>query len=332
MAELKDTRTITVDLADDGQRLDRWLKKAVPDLPYALSQKLIRKGAIRIDGKRAKADARLSAGQNVRIPPVEDKGDLPAAPKRKLTDEDRRFIQSLVIYDDGDVIAFNKPSGLASQGGGGVEHHIDALFPLLADNDGLAPRLIHRLDRDTSGVLLAARSAEAVRNLGKSFKDRRAKKIYWAITVPAPADNEGSIRAPIAKTGGAHKDRMVIDDEDGKGAVTDFAIIERAAKRAAFVAFCPRTGRTHQIRVHASDVLECPILGDGKYGGSDARLDGMEDALADRLHLHARRLVIHHPFKKEWLNLVAPLPPELRRSWDALGFDADDRSDPFEDH
>jgi 23S rRNA pseudouridine955/2504/2580 synthase len=264
----------------------------------------------------------------VRIPPVEDK---PRAekPAKRLSDDDVKFIRSLAIYDDGDVVAFNKPAGLASQGGGGVEWHIDQYFPALADEHGQVPRLIHRLDRDTSGVLLCARSAEAVRRLGKSFKDRHAKKIYWAITVGAPVQNEGTIRANIMKPEGAHKDRMVIDDA-GQVAITDFAVLERAGKRAALVAFWPRTGRTHQIRVHAADVLQCPIMGDEKYAGSGAWLEGM-DGLSERLHLHARQLATRHPITGKDLTLTAALPDDLRPSWDSFSFDPSDRTDPFAD-
>ncbi len=328
--ERKEARIVKVPLADDGQRLDRWMKKAVPEVPYGLAQKLIRKGAIKIDGKKAKGDARLLAGQMVRIPPVEDRPEREKTVK-ELSWQDQEFIRSLVLYDDGDVIAFNKPAGLASQGGGGVEWHIDAYFPALADVYEQIPRLIHRLDRDTSGVLLCARSADAVRRLGKAFKDRRAKKTYWAITLPAPVQNDGLINAPIAKPDGPHKDRMVIE-KGGQLALTDFSVVERASKRAAFVAFQPRTGRTHQIRVHAADVLKCPVMGDEKYGGSASWLDGMGDSLARRLHLHARQLVVAHPTENDkMITLVAPLPDDLRQSWQALGFDPDSRVSPFKD-
>lgn len=327
MAGIKQEQIIIVAQADDGQRLDRWLKKAVPELPFDLSQKLIRKGAIRVDGKKMKGEDRINVGQSVRIPPIEDRSEREKR-ARVLTDRDRAYIESLVIYDDGDIIAFDKPCGLASQGGNNVEHHIDAYFPALPDRDGQIPRLIHRLDRDTSGVLLAARSAQAVRALGRAFRDRAARKIYWALTVPAPVQGDGTIRAPIIKSTGPIKDRMVIDDENGQGAVTDFVVLERAAKRAAFVAFYPRTGRTHQIRVHAADALQCPIIGDGKYGGADAVVEG-EAGIADRLHLHARSLAVPNPFGKGELHFEAPLPPELRKSWKALGFDADFRGDPF---
>ncbi len=318
-------RTLKVKDDDDGQRLDRWLKKNVPELPFALAQKLIRKGAIRVDGKRGKTDTRLSSGQEIRLPPLEDK---PEKQKRgyKVSPDDGAKLRAMVIYDDGDVIALNKPSGIATQGGGGVEKHIDGMMELMANRKGVKPRLIHRLDRDTSGVLLLARSAEAVRRLGASFSGRHARKIYWAIVTPAPIQNDGTIKAPIGKAKGPHKDKMTVSDgEDSKTAVTDFVVIDRAGRDAAFVAFWPRTGRTHQIRVHAAEVLKCPILGDEKYGG--AALEGMK--MAARLHLHARRLMLAHPIKKETLDIMAPLPPELKQSWKQLGFDTDLRDDPF---
>lgn len=313
-------RSITVAEEDDGQRLDRWLKKRAPEIPYALVQKLIRKGAIRVEGKKAQTDTRLNAGQEVRLPAVEDRGPRKKPPPKPKPGDDA-YIKSLVIYDDGDVVALNKPGDIASQGGGGVERHIDGLLEFLKDRKGRRPRLIHRLDRETSGVLLCARSSEAVRRLGAAFHNRHAQKTYWAIVVPAPDAEEGTIDAPVAKARGPHKDRMVAGEgEDAKAAVTDFLVLERAGKKAAFMAFLPRTGRTHQIRVHAADVLGCPILGDGKYGGARARLEGI--ALADRLHLHARRLVVRHPLKKETLDITAPLPSALEESWRALGFDA----------
>lgn len=318
---MKDEQHITVKPEDDGQRLDRWLKKCVTELPYGLGQKLIRKGAIRVDGKKGATDTRLAAGQQVRIPPLEDKTDKPKYVK-PLTEDDAVFIRSLVLHDDGDIVVFNKPAGLASQGGGGVEWHIDAYFPLLEKN-GLPPRLIHRLDRDTSGLLLAARSPETVRKLGKMFKDRHVRKTYWAVTVGVPEDMEGTVKAPLAKAGGPIKDKMTVDDTDGKYAETGFSVIDRMGEEAAFIAFQPRTGRTHQIRVHAADVLGCPVLGDGKYGGTSEALEGL--ALAPRLHLHARRLVF------DGKDFTAPLPDDLKKSWRELGFDPAFKGDPFAD-
>lgn len=319
-------RSLKVGPEDDGQRLDRWLKKCVPELPYALAQKLIRKGAIRVDGKRGKTDTRLAAGQEIKIPPLEDK---PEKQKRVRvpTADDREFIKSLVIYDDGDLVIFNKPSGLASQGGGGVERHIDQYFPAL-EKKGLAPRLVHRLDRDTSGLLLAARSSEAVRRLGKTFKDRRVRKIYWAVTAGVPGQQEGAVRAPLTKAAGPIKDKMVIDEKEGKFALTDFVVIDHMGGEAAFIAFWPRTGRTHQIRVHTAEVLGCPVLGDGKYGGQvPEALEAL--ALTPRLHLHAQRLVFRHPLEDRTLDITAPLPPDLAKSWKALGFNPAYKGDPF---
>lgn len=315
-------RLMTVEAEDDGQRLDRWLKKRVPELPYVLAQKLIRKGAIRVDGRKAQMDSRLAEGQEIRLPAFENYAPEKKKP-RPLTAADEAYMRGLVIYDDGDIVALNKPGDIASQGGGGVDRHIDGLLETLKDRKGRRPRLIHRLDRETSGVLLCARTNESVRRLGKSFHDRRAQKIYWALVVPAPDEQDGTVNAPLAKGTGPSKDRMYVDEGDeAQHAVTDFIVIERAGKKAAFMAFLPRTGRTHQIRVHAADVLQTPILGDGKYGGAEARLQGME--VGDRLHLHARRLILPHPEKNEMIDLTAPLPADIAAGWKALGFHTDD--------
>lgn len=311
---------------DNGQRLDRWLKKHVPGLPYTLAQKFMRKGQIRVDGKRARADTRLAAGQEIRIPPMEDR---PVESPRPVSKEDSDFIRSLVIYDDGDVLALNKPHGLAVQGGSKTRRHIDGMLDALKDRKGIKPRLVHRLDKETSGVLLLARSAEMARELGKLFKGRDVKKTYWAITVSAPEQNEGAINAPLLKAGGIDKEKMIIDEDNGKPALTDFIVLERAGKEAAFVVFHPHTGRTHQIRVHAADVLGCPVLGDEKYGGAEAHIGGLE--LPKRLHLHAARISLTHPVTGKILNVSIPLPPELQDSWKTLGFSVDMDHDPFED-
>lgn len=325
-------RHVTVSEADDGQRLDRWLKKELAGTPFGLIQKLIRKGQVRVDGKRGKSDTRLEAGQDVRIPPVESKEEKE---QRPLTEDDKAYIQSLVIYDDGDVVAINKPYDLPTQGGSGIYRHVDFYLDGLKNDKGIAPRLVHRLDRDTSGVLLLARSAKAVRELGKAFKGRAMRKYYWAITVPAPEMLDGEIHAAIAEGKGSMKDRMVIDPEEGRPASTLFEVVETAAKKAAFVVFWPRTGRKHQIRVHALK-LGCPILGDTKY---ELQNDHPEQdihmtkdlGLAQRLHLHARRLIFPHPITGKTIDLNAPLPDDLKKSWKALGFDPAYKEDPFAD-
>lgn len=331
-------RFIEVKEDDDGQRLDRWLKKAVPDLPFGLSQKLIRKGQIRVDGKRAKGDTKLIMGQAVRIPPIEQKTD--AKGERKLTDKDAAFMKSLVIYQDEHIIAVNKPHGLATQGGSKTKIHIDGMLDALKDKKGVRPRLVHRLDKDTSGVLLLARSAKVAKKLGEQFKSRKMKKIYWAIVSPAPEAMDGTIKAPLLKGGGREKERVVVDEKEGKMALTDFVIVDQALTSAAFVAFWPKTGRTHQIRVHA-ELIGCPIVGDPKYNSlpeqeetHEARRKAEADLkplnLANRLHLHARRLICEHPGGQGTLDITAPLPPELAKSWKALGFATNLKQDPFE--
>ena len=325
-------RHITVSEADDGQRLDRWLKKHLGGTPFGLIQKIVRKGQVRVDGRRAKGDTRLATGQDVRIPPLESKEEKQ---RRPLTADDKAYIKSLVLYDDGDVVAVSKPYGLPTQGGKNIFRHVDFYLDGLKDKKGLAPRLVHRLDKDTSGVLLLARSAKAVRELGKSFKGRKMRKYYWAICVPTPEMLDGEIHAAIADGTGNMKDRMVIDPENGKKASTLFEVVEFAAKKAAFVVFWPRTGRKHQIRVHAQK-LGSPILGDTKYVRNldhpeqDIRMIN-EMGLENRLHLHAQRLVFDHPISGKAIDIQAPLPPELAKSWKALGFSAKYKDDPFAD-
>ena len=330
---MSEVRILKVTEDDDGQRLDRWLKRVAPDLPYILVQKLLRKGQIRIDGKRAKPDAKISAGQEVRLPPREHA----PRPKPGPSPEEMAYIKSLVIYQDADVIAINKPHGLATQGGTKQEKHVDGMLEGLADKDGVKPRLVHRLDKDTSGVLLLARSAKSAKKLGDLFKGRDVKKVYWALCMPVPEIREGTIKAPLAKAGGVNKERMRVDEEEGKMAITDYTVVDQALNDVAFMAFWPRTGRTHQIRVHA-ELMGCPIIGDPKYKqqvekehAHEADVDVSAMNLAPRLHLHAQRLVLPHPSQKnKVLDIQAPLPPELSKSWRKMGFDTKLPYDPFE--
>lgn len=322
-------KIVTVAQDDDGQRLDRWLKKNAPDLPYALLQKLMRKGQIRVDGKRAKTDTRLAAGQEVRIPPSSDEGKQDRYFRAQKGDAE--LLKSMILYDDGDLVVLNKPAGIAAQGGLRVERHIDGLLEHMADAEGSKPKLCHRLDRDTSGLLVLARSREMAAKMGKAFENKNIRKYYWALVAPAPEENEGSIVAPLAKGEDSFKDMMVVDEENGKFARTEFRVIERAAKKAVFLALWPRTGRTHQLRVHCQ-VAGFPIIGDEKYGNDDAAADMIQAlGLAPRLHLHAARLILPHPGGKGVLDLRAPLPPELRKSWGDFGFDYDFSDDPFAD-
>lgn len=328
---MTEVRIIKISNDDDGQRLDRWIKRAAPDLPYGLVQKLIRKGGIRINGKRAKADQKLEKGQEVRLPPSEKKAPVK---KKKLSDADRDFIKSLVIYEDDYVIALNKTHGLATQGGTNTERHIDGMLEAFMDHEGTKPKLVHRLDKDTSGVLLLAKNTKAAQEMGRIFKGKEIRKIYWALVSPVPQIYEGTISAPLKKAGGTNRERMRVDEEEGKYAVTDYSVIETANTEAAFVAFWPHTGRTHQIRAHA-EVMNCPIIGDPKYKRREIVhehevVDLSALPLADRLHLHAFKISCPHPSGKGVLDVSAPLAPELRKSWQELGFDPDYNEEPFD--
>ena len=236
-----------------------------------------------------------------------------------VSDADAAEIQRLVIHKDDHVIVLNKPPGLAVQGGTGTERHVDGMLDALRFGFEERPRLVHRLDKDTSGVLLIARTGQAAKRLGESFRDRETEKLYWAVVVGLPPKPEGAIDLPLAKRPGARGDRelMQVDPENGQKALTHFRMVDRAGKRAAFLALWPRTGRTHQLRVHCA-AIGCPILGDGKYGGEEALLAAVADAR--RLHLHARRLVLPHPSGKGELKVEAEAPPHFRRTVEAFGF------------
>jgi 23S rRNA pseudouridine955/2504/2580 synthase len=340
-----EVQNIEVGAGDDGQRLDRWLKKNVPDMPYGLIQKLVRKGAIRVNDKKSKTDSRLAQGQIVRIPVYEkaDMSNLPKKPSYKITEDDRAFMEDIILFDDGDIIAINKPAGLATQGGGEERRHIDGLLPVLENKNGLIPKLVHRLDKETSGVLLLARTPESVRALGELFKRRDVRKTYYAVTIGVPQQREGTIKAPIGKVKGPHKDKMTIDEEDGKYAETDYIVMDKAGRDYALVAFWPRTGRTHQIRVHCDLVLECPIVGDRRYHGdklvrerhmhdgqNDDRADISALSIAPRLHLHAACLSFRHPQTGKDIDIRAYLPDTLKQNWNEMGFQVDLRLNPFD--
>ena len=301
-----------------------FLSKHLNGVPFGLLQKLMRKGQIRVDSKRVKTSTRLEAGQAVRIPPLDTK------PKKEkmLSDKDADLIRSLVIYDDGDILAINKPAGLASQGGTDVKRNIDDMMTALINEEGVKPRLVHRLDKDTSGVMVFARSSNVARAMGKIFQTRDVKKIYWALCVPAPEINNGEIRAPLRKAGAPGQEKMIVDVDEGQRATTLFDIVERAHKQVAFVAFWPRTGRMHQIRAHAAHMGN-PILCDGKYGGQSAFLDGIDTA--GRVHLHARSIRFSHPKTKKIIEIDAPLAEDIEKTWKELGFNTNPDYSPFSD-
>ena len=316
---------------DAAQRLDRWFRRHYPGLAHGRLEKLLRTGQIRVNGKRARAGTRLAPGDRVRVPPLPDR-DEGRAPRRAappLADEDAAMMRAAVIYRDDDLIALNKPPGLPVQGGSRIARHLDGLLGALRFDAAETPRLVHRLDRDTSGVLLLARHAAAARELTALFRSRSLRKLYWALVVGVPKPAQGRIDAPLAKRQVGDGERVVATAKGGQRAITDYALIETAGRRLSWLALMPRTGRTHQLRAHTASVFGHPVVGDGKYGGEAAFPAGLEP----RLHLHARALEL--PRKRGVpLVLTAPLPPHMAAAWRFLGFataSAGDEFAPFED-
>jgi 23S rRNA pseudouridine955/2504/2580 synthase len=316
------TRAVTDDEA--GMRLDRWFQRHFPELSHGALQKLLRTGQVRIDGKRTEGKDRVEPGQSVRLPPGVTNSPPPkprAVAASTVSERDTAEIQGMVIHRDDHVIVLNKPPGLAVQGGSGTEKHVDGMLDALRFGFEQRPRLVHRLDKDTSGLLLIARTGQAAKRLAESFRDRETEKLYWAIVVGVPPKKEGAINLPLAKRPGAFdRELMQVDEENGQKALTHFREIDRAGHRAALLALWPRTGRTHQLRVHCA-AIGCPILGDRKYGGEEALLAAVADSR--RLHLHARRLALPHPSGKGELKAQAEPPPHFRRTVEAFGFSTD---------
>jgi len=310
-------RHLTVAPEEAETRLDRWLRRHVPQLTQGALQKMLRTGQIRVDGKRVEANTRLAGGQEVRLPPIPE-GPPPAA-RTAVSEADARLLESLVLYRDASVILLDKPHGLAVQGGPGITRNLDAMLDALRFGAEERPRLVHRLDRDTSGVLLLARSPQSAAFLAAAFRGRDVEKTYWAVVVPQPDIAEGRIDLPLAKLAGARGERTqaVEDPKLGQRAITDFRTLDAARKRSAWLELKPLTGRTHQLRVHCAEGLGTPILGDGKYGGAAAHLD----ELPNLLHLHARSLRLPHP-EGGTLEAFAALPPHMRETFAFFGFAA----------
>lgn len=320
---MPELRTIAED--DDGIRLDRWFRRHYPALTHARLEKLLRKGEVRLDGKRAKSADRVMAGQSMRLPPQVIHDRVEERPKPAPIRTSRR-LEDAILYMDKHLIVLNKPAGLATQGGSGLKEHVDGMLDQLSFEKTIRPKLVHRLDRDTSGVLLIARTAQAAAGLSRALASRDASKVYWALVKGVPKQKYGIVKAALAKEGARGKDeRMTVsEDDDAKFALTEYAVMGQAGQEFAWVAARPVTGRTHQIRVHLSS-LGTPIVGDFKYGGVTAKGKG---AIADKLHLHARSIDIARPDGGR-LQVVAPLPPHMLKSWELLGFDPNDKRDPF---
>jgi 23S rRNA pseudouridine955/2504/2580 synthase len=339
-------QTITVKEADTDQRIDRWLRRIFPHVSQGRIEKMCRKGELRVDGGRVKASTRIIAGQQVRIPPLADSEHRPAPAPTRISDADAKMIRDCVIYKDDHIIALNKPPGLAVQGGSGQTRHVDGLAVALMFDLDEKPRLVHRLDKDTSGVLLLARTRVAATALTAAFRHRDTRKIYWALVAGVPTPYLGEIKTGLVKAPGHGKDGegekmnivhpSEIDQTYGaKRAHTVYATLYRVAGRASWVAMEPITGRTHQLRAHMAGIGH-PIIGDGKYGGSGqdnlgdgwgAQLGGI---ISKKLHLHARSLTFEHPVTRKQITVTAPLPDHMKDSWETFGWTEDlAADDPF---
>nr|WP_316654268.1 RluA family pseudouridine synthase [uncultured Gellertiella sp.] len=318
---------IMVEQDEAGMRLDRWFKVHYPGLGFGPLQKLLRSGQVRVDGGRVKSDARVQPGQMVRIPPLDvDKADKagPIAGRDLKHAGDHELLSRMLLHEDDKVIVLNKPAGLAVQGGSGVNRHIDQMLEAWTSPRGEKPRLVHRLDRDTSGVLVIARTRGAAQKLTAAFRERDTKKTYWALVKGVPRKKDDKISTWLVKEQTPDGDRMLIakHGEDGADhAVSFYRIIDTAAQSLCWLEMEPYTGRTHQLRVHALHIGH-PIIGDPKYFEDDPNWD-FPGGMQKRLHLHARHIDIPHPSGGR-LKITAPLPPHMEQSWNLLGLEVTD--------
>ena len=317
MTQKSQVENRSVSDGEDGMRLDRWFKTHHPDLPHSRLEKLLRTGQVRVDGGRVKASTRLEAGQVVRVPPLP--ASAPIAPKRALSKADRDFLASITLYEDDDLMVLNKPSGIAVQGGTKTAQHLDRLLEGLGDGPETRARLVHRLDRDTSGVLIVAKRRAVAAKLGREFQTRSVRKIYWALVKGVPKPPQGKVEAALVKAAGPEGDRVRKarpgEQERAQSAVTYYAVVDRAGQTVSFVSLKPVTGRQHQLRAHMA-IIGHPILGDDKYHGDQDMPEGIDK----RLHLHARRISFPHPSGDGVVDVTAPLPEHMARSFAAFGF------------
>ncbi len=330
---------VEVTAADDGMRLDRWFKQHYPIISHGQLQKMLRKKQVKLDGVKTTGKDKIEEGQIIRVPPHDfatsepsDKPMAKSAIRPRLNAKDTAFIRGLVVYEDDDVIALNKPAGIAVQGGSKTTRHIDRYLDGLrpeGDDSAERPRLVHRLDKDTSGLLLIAKTRKSAAALGESLRSREAHKLYWALTYRTPKPSEGMIKVPLVKLGGPGQETMQPPPFDYEGdvqsALSHYAVIETAGQRVCWVALQPETGRTHQLRAHMK-AINCPIVGDPKYG--DPELKGSSE-FGSKMQLHARHIEIPHPSKKGVLSLWVDLPEHMQDSWRFLGFDMDNKEKPF---
>jgi 23S rRNA pseudouridine955/2504/2580 synthase len=312
-------RVFTVGQDDDGIRLDRWFKRHMPEVSFNLVSRWARTGQLRLAGKRAATGERVEAGQEIRLPPaaaVPERAGRTRPSREPLTPEEIHAVRDMVIHEDDSGFVLNKPAGLATQGGTKTSKHLDRLLDGLLDEAGNRPKLVHRLDKDTSGAILVAKNARSAGHFTKVFATRAVRKIYWALVVGLPEGNDGTIDAPLAKQPGTGGEKMHVDWDEGLAARTNWRVIDRAGNHASWVELQPLTGRTHQLRAHMA-ALGHPIVGDAKYGGPEAFLTG---GISRKLHLHARRLKIDAPGGGK-IDVTAELPAHFAESLEMLGFE-----------
>ena len=334
---------------DADQRLDRWFRRLFAHVPQGRIEKMCRKGEIRIDGGRVKPATRVQTGQTVRIPPLPAPGEQPQRRSAvTVSDADAAMMQEVVLYRDDHIIAINKPPGLPTQGGTGQTRHVDGLSEALKFGLDEKPRLVHRLDKDTSGVLLLARTRKVAAAITKAFQSKDTRKIYWAIAAGVPEIKTGTIAYGLVKAAGhgphGAGEKMICvhpnevnETEGAKRAVTDYIVIDALAQRAAWIGLAPITGRTHQLRAHMAEIGH-PIVGDGKYGGSGQTNEGdgwgaqLGGDISRKLHLHARSLDFLHPVTRKRMLITAPLSEHMKKTWDLMGWrESDAQDDPFEE-
>ena len=322
-------QNVTVSADESGMRVDRFLEAKFAGLSFSHIQRVIRKGEVRVNGKRTQPKDRLQAGQSVRIPPLRLNRATPPAPGDPADAKTRDFLKSITLYEDADVLVLNKPMGLAVQGGSGTTRHIDGMLEAMRDAQGQRPRLVHRLDKDTAGCLLVAKTRFAAAALAKSFRSRSARKIYWALVAGVPKPRQGRISTFLAKEEREEDSFMRVarhGEKDASHAVTYYAVVETAGPSLAWISLKPVTGRTHQLRAHMAHIGH-PIVGDAKYFARENwELPG---GMQNRLHLLARRIAVLHP-RGGLVDVTAPLPPHMQQSWNLLGLDAK-RYDPIEE-
>jgi 23S rRNA pseudouridine955/2504/2580 synthase len=319
---MSEVKRLAVSAEEAGMRLDRWFRLHFPQVTSAYLNKLTRTGQVRVSGGRAKTNTRLESGQDIRVPPLAfDKrpADAPRAEIKPLTKEERRLFDSMILFEDKDLYVLNKEAGFAVQGGTKTHRHLDGLLMGLAAELSERPLLVHRLDRDTSGVIVVAKRRAIAAALGKLFATRTVKKTYWAAVKGVPKPAQGRIDVALIKAKGPEGDRMRAsgdgEEDDEQRAVTNYAVIDKASDIVAWVSLKPVTGRQHQLRAHMAHI-GTPIFGDEKYGGNA----GMPEGMSKRLHLHARRIVFPHP-RGGTVDVTAPLPQHMRDTWAMFGFD-----------